>query len=124
MLESDLSAKSSFTRGAGYWYEIINRFKVSGLTQKQFCLQNGLSHGVFKSWYYRLRHSCQKQEMAGFVPITLKDDDALSTISAPPIPKESNLILELPNAARIIVSPGFCTETLNRLLLVVGGHKC
>lgn len=128
MLSSSASSTSSLIRDEAYWHEIINQFTSSGLTQKQFCLQKGIAFGSFKSWYYRLRHQCPTQEMTGFVPIVPQDDDKRPSVSAlsqslqPP--KESPLILELPNAARIIISPGFGIETLNRLLTVVGGHKC
>lgn len=124
MLSSSASSTSSLIRDEAYWHEIINQFNTSGLTQKQFCLKNGIAFGSFKNWYYRLRKPHFTQEMAGFIPIIPQDDDSFPHASSLHPPKESPLILELPNAARIIISPGFGIETLNRLLTVVGGHKC
>lgn len=123
MLTSDLSSRPSPVQDQGYWREAITRFKASGLTQKQFCLQNELSLSTFKGWYYRLYHPRPKKEASGFAPIVLKDD-ATPGDPSPQKPQESDLILELPNAIRVIVSPDFGTETLRRLLSIVGDHKC
>jgi len=119
MLASDVSSKSPSIRDESYWQEIIKRFKVSGLTQKQFCSENNLPIGAFKNWYYRFYRSRSTEETAGFTPIVLGDNASSSSRL-----KESNLILELPNAIKIIISPDFEEGTLRRVLKIVGRDHC
>jgi len=38
-----------------YWREVLVRFQSSGLSTKQFCLQEGLNHHNLSSWKYIIR---------------------------------------------------------------------
>lgn len=36
-----------------HWYEHISKFVISGKTQKEYCLSNGLNYSQFKKWRYK-----------------------------------------------------------------------
>lgn len=106
-----------------YWVEVITQYRSSGLRQKQFCSREGLDLGTFKPWLYRLRAEERQQGTAIasplFAPLVVEQESALSDIKAL---RESALVLELSDKMRIVVQPGFGSETLHRLLNVVGPH--
>ena len=58
------------------WFEKISFYESSGLTQKRFCEENGLSFSSFQ--YYRKDYMSGKQtrlkskEHNGFVPISIR----------------------------------------------------
>ena len=106
-----------------YWIEIINQYKSSGLRQQQFCSCEGLGLGTFKTWLYRLRAE-ERQQVAAiasplFALIVVESESSLPDIKAP---RESALVLELSEKMRIVVQSEFGSETLRRLLNVVGPH--
>ncbi len=40
-------------RSADEWAKIINRYRRSGLTQREFCEREGVSTGALQHWLYR-----------------------------------------------------------------------
>lgn len=114
------------------WREVIAHYSTSGLPQKKFCAENGIPFGPFRNWLYRLRLQDQAEAEGKkplFVPIVVKEEEVTPASSAPPLIElsrstESPLILELADNTRIIVSPGFGSETLCRLLDVLGRRTC
>jgi hypothetical protein len=105
-----------------YWVEVISHYRSSGLKQKQFCSREELSMGVFQSWLYRLKaEERQKSAFANplFAPIVVEPEPNSPDLKAA---YESALILELSGKMRIVVQSGFGSETLRRLLDVVGHH--
>ena len=115
-----------------YWREVIAHYSTSGLSQKKFCAENSIPFGPFRNWLYRLRIQDQveaERRKSLFAPIVLKEEKPTPASSIPipmELPKslESSLILELEDNTRIVVSPGFGSETLCRLLDVLGRRTC
>jgi transposase-like protein len=70
--------------------QMIEAWHQSGLSQKQFCLQNNVTHSTFYYWY-RVYKSCQKKT-EGFVPLTVtRQTDELMTLTG-----SSGIRLQLP----------------------------
>jgi len=96
------------------WPEVLRRFQDSALSQKEFCLREGLSLPSFLYHYYRRTKSSQLATTSpSFLPVIVK-----------PIPQyhpEPNdaLVLVLPAGRRLAVSAGFDRSTLERLLDVL-----
>ena len=96
------------------WPEVLSRFQDSGLSQRAYCLREGLSLHSFLYHYYRRTKSLPLATTPlTFLPVIVK-----------PIPQyqlEPNdaLVLVLPAGRRLAVSAGFDRSTLKRLLDVL-----
>lgn len=102
-----------------YWEEILERYKVSGLSQMGFCKQNELSWNQFKyRWYQhnlelkaKAATSTSSSSRALFEPVML----ALPSIT----PKQTCTVVELaihfPNQIRCDVKIDLCANELSTL---------
>ena len=96
------------------WPEVLSRYQDSGLSQKAFCLREGLSlHSFLYHCYRRTKRAQPTKTLPTFLPVIVK-----------PIPQyhtEPNdaLVLALPAGRRLAVSAGFDRSTLKRLLDVL-----
>ena len=52
---------------------MIEAWQQSGLSQKQYCLQNNIAYHIFHYWYkrYRDKQIAQGSNSAGFIPLTV-----------------------------------------------------
>jgi hypothetical protein len=52
---------------------MIDAWQQSGLSQKQYCLQNNIAYHIFHYWYkrYRDKQIAQGSNSAGFIPLTV-----------------------------------------------------
>lgn len=45
-----------------YWSSVMKQYESSGLSQKQFCEQNNISYGTFKTHRYQSSAICQNKK--------------------------------------------------------------
>ena len=63
-------------------FENIRQWQASGLSQKKFCLDNGIAFHSFYYWYKRFRIIDKKPAADAFVPIQVtKDNDPFASVS-------------------------------------------
>ena len=96
------------------WLAVLSRFQDSGLSQRAFCLREGLSLHSFLYHYYRRTKSSQLATTPPtFLPVIVKPIHQYH-----PEPNDA-LVLVLPAGRRLAVSAGFDPSTLERLLDVL-----
>lgn len=99
----------------GYWREVIQDQKASGLSISSFCREREVSPASFFSWRQKLAAGGGEEVAAGkFIAIELSP---LST-------RESCLEVALPNGLRVVVPSRFDADTLRELLDVLGVGAC
>ncbi len=94
-----------------YWQEHLEHWRQSGLSQAEYCRQNGLTP---RRWNYWKKSIARKIPGAGvsFVPVQLS--------SSLPVPvTKSNLSLFTSNGYKVEVGIGFDPITLKQLILTV-----
>jgi hypothetical protein len=110
----------------------IRRQQRSGLTVRDFCLQEGLKDWTFRWWRQELgRRDRQplaafRSEQEGepteaplaFLPVRVVDLEAVSPRPAPPIE------IVLPTGLIVRAPFGFDPRTLGDVLAVLGGRPC
>jgi len=134
------SQKSRAKKDQHFWREMIKKFTTSGLTKRQFCRQQGFAVSSFYKWLHHFAFENVSHEMQTamptaipttmFRPLVIPEIRAAARPSAQafvPTAKEpasgsgsASLVVEF-KEYRIIVSSGFGTETLCRLLEVLRG---
>ncbi len=72
-------------------FTIIEAWKSSGLTQKEYCQQNNIGYHIFHYWYKKFKSS-QKPKAGKFIPLQVKKD------SSP----QSSIEIILSNGTRIV----------------------
>jgi hypothetical protein len=116
-----------------YWATLISEWRVSGLSQLEFCRRRGISDRALNNWLYkspyrermtqvlaaRTRDNPQ-EEPPKFVPVTLVP--ASRVIEPRGIPASIEVVLK--SGTRIVVSPGFDDEMLRRVLTVLAVRPC
>src|SRR5690349_14306368 len=72
---------------------MVESWRQSGLSQKQYCLQNKIAYHVFHYWYkrYRDRQSTNQSNPKAFIPVTI--DTVSST---------AYVELQFPNGKKIL----------------------
>jgi putative transposase len=63
-------------RSSEQWQTIVDQFETSGLSQRAFCQQVGISYGTFTRWRRRLMRADTQQ------PLTMPDADLFVEVSA------------------------------------------
>ena len=88
-----------FTRKSpGQWQQIINDQKISGLPQKAYCRQHGLSLATFCNWKKKLAH----QEQQATIPSQETNDwIEVSTDASPSQSNPWTMELELPGGVTL-----------------------
>ena len=94
-----------------YWQEHLERRGQSGLSQAEYCRQNGLKPRRWNYWKKNLSRVRNETEVS-FIPVPL------STNLPIPVPG-SNLSLFTPNGYKVEVGIGFDPTTLKQLILTV-----
>ncbi len=98
-------------------FATIEKYLASGLTQKQFCLQEQLTYSTFQLWLKKYRqantdstHERERDQPGNnFVPLTFK----------PPTTK-TDYIIEYPNGVVLRVSRAIEPQTLIQLIQTSG----
>lgn len=95
-----------------YWTGQVERWKESGLTQKEYCLREKISLERFGAWKRRLEGE-NKSQTAGFVAVPPKIvSSALFTAPALRLVVDERYRLEIPDS--------FSPATLEAVLQVLG----
>lgn len=97
-------------RGLEFWVEQIQRCEESGLSQKAFCLRTGLARSTFQHWKRKLR----RQRAANSSHVV-----AVPVGSIPYAPRP--LRLHVRGGYILEIEPGFCQQTLRKVLKAVSG---
>ena len=78
---------------------IYQRQQESGLSVREFCLNEGMSYSTFYYWYKKTKH---KRGNQSFIPLVVKSGDSVASqsyVDAPPVQESGNpgggLLLEL-----------------------------
>jgi hypothetical protein len=115
-----------------FWRRTIRRQQRSGLTVRDFCLQEGLKDWTLRWWRQELSRrdrqtsaeSRGEQEgeptepAPGFLSVRVTDLEASSSRQAPPIE------IVLATGPIVRVQPGFDPSTLGQVLAVLEGRPC
>jgi hypothetical protein len=122
--------------GAAGWAELIDRWRLSGLSLPRFCREHGIKKGTMSGWVYKpaLRSAVERARRGegarrdgpttagtppesppptGFVPVRLRET---ITTSAPEPADRRAIEVVLGEGRRIAVGPGFDPETLRRVV--------
>ena len=67
--------------GRKFWIKIVNAFERSGLEQRPFCEQQGLSLTTFQRWLYKLR--AERSDRKSTALVRLKVAPSSSAIFTP-----------------------------------------
>lgn len=102
-----MEEKGSTRRSSQEMYPIIEAYKSSGQTQRDFCTARGINAGVFHYWLSRYRGE-QASMGVGFEEI------------APPAigAAEAGIVLEYPNGIRVRLGSGTSASYVRSLLEV------
>jgi hypothetical protein len=120
------TSKSAQRKKDAYWQEIIKAQRLSGLSQKQFCAQEGISHCSFRNRVFRLKDKSLGNGSGSFVwavvtpeAIPPKREGIHGPTVEPSVgfpPKD----LEIRLGGLVVVVPaGFDGETLRRLMGII-----
>ena len=115
-----------------FWRGTIRRQQRSGLTVRDFCLQEGLKDWTLRWWRQELsrrdrqtsavirdEQECEPVEEApAFLPVRVVDLEAITPRPAPPIE------IVLPTGPIVRVPSGFDPRTLGHVLAVLEGRPC
>src|SRR5205814_819501 len=108
--------------GTASWPNLIAQWRLSGLTQAQFCSRRGLSLPAFR---YHLYKPSRRSGSPGsppdtatngtplFLPVVCSPAPQPGGLLAPPV---SAIEVILSDGLRIAVTPGFDSQTLRRVV--------
>src|SRR5208282_3061024 len=91
--------------------QLVEQYRASGLTQREFAASVNIGYSTFTAWLHRRRRSPVKEDPS-WVPVEV--------VKPGPSAGAGRYQLELPNGARVSVSPGFNAQELEHLLKLVG----
>lgn len=86
--------------------QMVSEFKVSGMSQKEFCALKGICPSTLKNWLYI---SKRRNESKQFIPITIKHG----------IPSQEEIKILLKNGINLVVPNGFNEENLLKLIHIL-----
>ena len=113
----------------GSWPSLIARWKLSGLTQAEFCARRGISLPTFRYHLYKpSRRSGPDRALAAtdsaaaplFLPVVCSPQPQPGLVP----PSTSPIQVILADGLRVAVAPGFDPETLRRVVDVLGRPPC
>lgn len=104
------------TSGSGYWRGVLEKWLASGMSQRRFCEERGISLSTFTYWRRRLREMSEGGSASAFIPVEIK----------PPRRETGHSYYEvrLKNGARIRVPFDFESDSLLRLIGLLDGGRC
>lgn len=57
-------------------FDMISHWQQSGLSQKKYCVEQGIRYHVFHYWFKRYRDRNADNSQANFIPIQIKSSEA------------------------------------------------
>ena len=60
-------------RGKEYWRGVFGEWSESGLSQRLFCEERGISFSTFCYWRRQLREENEVESQSVFIPVEIKD---------------------------------------------------
>jgi hypothetical protein len=99
------------------WVRIAEQFEQSGLTQKQFAQQQGLTLSTVQSWIYRRRRQASRSPVP---PVRLLPVEVSST----PVPDMRGLEIVTPRGVRLRVPAGTDVDYVAGLVAALGRAAC
>jgi hypothetical protein len=99
--------------GREYWWGVFEEWSSSGLSQRRFCEERGISFSTFCYWRRRLRGD-NEVESPPFIPVEVR--------SPPQSSHASQYEVRLEDGVRIRVPFDFERESLIRLIGLLRGE--
>lgn len=94
-----------------YWQTHVESYQRSGLSQREYCRQQGISYWSFNSWKRRLEtKNTDLQEIPKEIVHSLS-------------PAEEQIELIVEDRIKISIPDGFSEKTLKNILQVLGAGK-
>ena len=100
-----------------FWQAHVSAWGRSGLTQREYCKRQGLGEWSFSAWKRRLAK--RSPAAFSFVPVAVRDQ-AVAGSATFSQRRQQSLALVVGDRYRVEVGDGFSSETLTRLLAVLG----
>lgn len=101
-----------------FWQAHVSAWRRSGLSQREYCKRQELGEWSFSSWKRRLAR--RRADVVGFLPVAVRGQ-AVVDRAVFPNGRQHPLALVVGDRYRVEVGDGFSSETLTRLLAVLGG---
>ena len=99
-----------------YWRGVLEKWSASGLSQRRFCEERGISFSTFCYWRRRLRETSASGSATPFIPVEIKPPRRGTGLSCYEVRLESG--------ARIRVPFDFESDSLLRLIGLLDGDRC
>ena|SRR5258707_7764973 len=103
--------------GREQWIELINEYKKSGLTQKEFAAQHEVSFNALQFWIYKLRREGENSRR--FLPVTV----VASPAPKPRQPTSSWLEAMLLSGLRLRFEVGTDSRNLAQLFAALASSR-
>lgn len=116
-------------------YELVMQCRQSGLSDKQWCLDNNIAPSTFYYWIRRLQqkacYNLPEARRNDIPAVAVKQDvvcvniqpDSATKVKAPDYPEFANVMLQY-GGVRIALSDEFNEQTLKRVLLTLRETVC
>jgi len=117
------TTKQRDPRKERFWRRVVQQWRDSGLSVRQFCQLRELSEASFYAWRRTLQQRGAQAAPVPFLPVRIVPEP---TSAAATDGLSSDLELLLGNGRRLRVGPAFDASTLRRLLAVLDeeGRPC
>jgi hypothetical protein len=107
--------------GTASWPNLVAQWRLSGLTQAEFCSRRGISLPTFRYHLYRPCHrpgspGSPRQTATNGTPLFLPVVCSPASQPSPVPPAGSPIEVVLGDGLRVAVAPGFDPQTLRRVV--------
>jgi hypothetical protein len=121
------NSKSLSGRGNwAYWKEVVKAQKLSGLSQKQYCEQEGIPYSSFRNRLFRLKDGDpETKEVGAFVHAVITGvplEESAGTIKRVAPQTRKNIEIRYGGLWTIVVPSEFDDLTLGRVMGVIKLH--
>jgi hypothetical protein len=123
-------------RQAADWAALIDQWRQSGLSLPAFCQRHGLSRGSMQNWVYKpeLKRAVEdaRRQVQGhaveppaaaavsaFLPVRV-----VQAVAGNEVADRSGVEIVIGPTRRVVIKPGFDSETLRRVVAVLEGRPC
>ena len=123
-------------RQAAEWAALIDQWRQSGLSLPAFCQQQGLSRGSMQNWVYKpeLKRAVEdaRREAQGHVDEPPRSVAVPAFLPIRVVPAavggealdRSGVEVVIGPGRRVVIGPGFDSETLRRVVAVLEDRPC
>ena len=87
-------------------FEVIAAWQQSGISQKQYCEEQGIRYHVFHYWFRKYREQNQPSPCSGFIPLEVLEQASSFT----------GIELIIPNGYRILFNQPVSAAFLKQLI--------